>query len=82
MERTAQVLEQAAGKIGLKINIEKPKLWNFQIMNMDMETLIFKKDNEFLYTGVLLSIINKWYMEIELGITKRSGPLSFLVIFF
>lgn len=51
MERTAQNLNQAAGKIGLKINIEKTKVMKLldNGSNTDIGALTLEKVNKFRY---------------------------------
>lgn len=67
--RAAQVLEQAAGKIGLKINREKTKIMklleNEENTGDDDEAVVFEKVNEFQYLGIMLSVKNNRSREID-----------------
>jgi len=73
-KRAAQVLEQVADKVGLKINREKTKimklLQNEENTDDDDEDVVFEKVNEFQYLGVMLSVKNDWSREIGIRITK------------
>jgi len=70
--KTAQVLEQAASKIGLKINAEKTKVMELLENgdNPDTGFLTFEKVEEFRYLGAMLSAKNDWSKEIGVRITK------------
>ena len=76
-KRAAQVLEQAAGKVGLKINKEKTKIMklleneeNEENTDDDDEAVSYEKVNEFQYLGAMLSVRNDWSREIGIRITK------------
>jgi hypothetical protein len=58
--KTAQALEQAASKIGLKINAEKIKVMELLENgdNPDTGSLTIEKVDEFRYLGVMLSAKN------------------------
>lgn len=55
-ERAVQVLEQAASKIGLKINTNKTNVMKLLENgdNTDTGSLTFEKVNEFQYLGAVL----------------------------
>jgi hypothetical protein len=76
-KRAAQVLEQAACKVGLKINREKTKIMklleneeNEENTDDDDGTVVFEKVNDFQYLGAMLSIKNYWSREIGIRISK------------
>jgi len=69
----AQVLEQAAGKVRLKINREKMKIMKLLKIEESMdddEDVVFEKVNEFQYLGGMLCVKNDWSREIGIRITK------------
>jgi len=72
-ERAAQVLERAASKIGLKMNMDKTKIMELlgeKEDNTDMGSLVFEKFSEFRYLGAVLSKNNDWAREIGIRIVK------------
>ncbi|KAE9523651.1 hypothetical protein AGLY_016203 [Aphis glycines] len=72
MERAAKVLERAASKIGLKINMDKTKIMELlgEEDNTDTGSLAFEKVNELSYLGAVLSKNNGWAREIRVRIIK------------
>lgn len=66
-EWSAQVLEQAASRIGLKINAENTKI--IELLNKgdntNIRSLTFKTVNEFPYLETVLSIKKNWSREID-----------------
>jgi len=72
-ERAAQVLERAASKIGLKMNMDKTKIMELlgeEKDNTDTGSLVFEKVSEFRYLGAVLSKNNDWAREIGVRIIK------------
>jgi len=63
------VLELAAIKIGLKINMDKTKIMELED-NTETGSLAFEKVNAFRYLGAVLSKNNDWVIEIGVRIIK------------
>ncbi|KAL4090626.1 hypothetical protein QTP88_025425 [Uroleucon formosanum] len=83
-EKAAQTLEQAASKIGLKINAEKTKVMELleDGDNPNAGSLTFEKVDEFRYLGVMLSAKNDWSREIGVRIAKTERAAFALNKFF
>jgi hypothetical protein len=73
-KRAAQVLERTADRVGLKINMAKPKIMklleNKEDTDDEDEDVVFDKVNEFQYLGSMLSVKNYWSREIGIRIAK------------
>ncbi|XP_050531445.1 uncharacterized protein LOC126900059 [Daktulosphaira vitifoliae] len=71
-EKAVQVLERAASKLGLKINMEKTKKMELlgEEDNTSTGSLAFKNVNEFRYLGAVLSKNKDWAREICVRIIK------------
>lgn len=79
-------MEQAASKVGLKINREKTNIIELienedDTDNDDDKDVIFEKVNEFQYLELTLNVKNYQAKEIRIRITKPEGRHSFLVSF-